>query len=56
MNVLDTEREFLRGSPERDLSKNLIGEGARHDEGRMTGGTAIRQPVNTGCLTTIVDY
>jgi len=30
---VDTKGELLRGRPESDLSENLVGEGARHDEG-----------------------
>lgn len=37
---MDTKREFLGRSPEGDLGQNLVGKGARHDEGRMAGGTA----------------
>lgn len=29
---VNAEREFLRGSPESDLSENLVSEGARHHE------------------------
>ena len=32
---VDTKGELLRGRPEGDLSENLVGEGARHDEGRV---------------------
>ena len=37
---VDTERELLGGGPEGDLSEDLVGERARHDERRVTGGTA----------------
>ena len=29
---VDSKREFFRGSPESDLSENLVSEGARHHE------------------------
>lgn len=34
------ERVLLRGSPESDLGKNLVGEGAGHDEGRVSGSAS----------------
>jgi hypothetical protein len=37
---VDAEREFLRGSPESDLSENLVSEGARHHEGGVSSSTA----------------
>ena len=37
---VDTERERGRVGPQGDLGKNLVGEGARHDERWVTGGTA----------------
>ena len=39
LNVLGTESSIL-GLEQHDLCKNLVGEGARHDEGRVTGGTS----------------
>lgn len=39
LNVLLAESGIL-GLEESDLSKDLVGEGAGHDEGRVTGGTA----------------
>jgi hypothetical protein len=35
---VDAERELLRGCPEGDLSEDLVGEGAGHDEGRVSSG------------------
>jgi hypothetical protein len=32
--------ELLRSGPKRDLCEDLIAEGARHDEGGMSSGTA----------------
>ena len=37
---VDTERELLRGCPEGDLSEDLVGEGAGHDEGRVSGSAS----------------
>lgn len=37
---VDTERELLGGSPESNLSEDLVGERAGHDERGVTGGTA----------------
>lgn len=37
---VNAERELLGGSPQRDLSKDLVCKGARHDKGRVTSGTA----------------
>ncbi len=37
---VDTEREFLRGSPESNLRKGLVGKGARHDEGRVSSAAS----------------
>lgn len=37
---VDTEREFFRSRPEGNLSKHLVGEGAGHDEGRVSGSTS----------------
>jgi hypothetical protein len=39
LDVLGTENGIL-GLEQSDLSKDLVGEGAGHDEGRVTGGTA----------------
>lgn len=39
-NLLDTKRELLGGSPKSDLCENLVAEGAGHDEGWVTSGTA----------------
>jgi hypothetical protein len=33
---VDTERELLRRGPQGDLSQDLVGERARHDERRVT--------------------
>ena len=38
---VDAKRELLRGRPEGDLSENLVGEGARHDE-RWVSGSASK--------------
>jgi hypothetical protein len=35
-----TQRKRVGGLPKRDLSKNLVAEGAGHDERWVTGGTA----------------
>jgi hypothetical protein len=35
-----TERELLGGRPQRDLCKNLVREGARHNERWVAGGAA----------------
>ena len=40
------DRELARVGPERDLSQNLVGERARHDEGGVTSGTAASTRVN----------
>ena len=37
---VDAERELLRGSPEGDLGKNLVGERAGHDERRVTSSAS----------------
>lgn len=37
---VDTDWEFLGGSPEGDLSENLVSKGARHHEGGMSSSTA----------------
>jgi len=37
---MDAERELLRGGPEGDLGKNLVGERAGHDERRMASGAS----------------
>ena len=37
---VDAEGELLRGRPEGDLSENLVGEGARHDEGWVPGSAS----------------
>jgi hypothetical protein len=37
---VDAERELLGGRPEGDLSEDLVGEGAGHDEGRVSGSTS----------------
>jgi hypothetical protein len=37
---VDAERELLRSRPEGDLSEDLVGEGAGHDEGRVSGSTS----------------
>lgn len=42
MSLLHSERELLRGCPERDLGEDLVAEGTRHDEGGVTGGAAVR--------------
>lgn len=34
------ERELFGGRPEGDLREDLVGKGARHDEGRVSGGAA----------------
>lgn len=39
LDVLLAERGIL-GLEQGDLGQDLVGEGARHDEGRVTGGTA----------------
>jgi hypothetical protein len=36
---VDAEGELLRGGPEGDLGKDLVGERARHHEGRVASGT-----------------
>jgi hypothetical protein len=36
---VDTERESLRGGPQSNLGQDLVGEGAGHNEGRVTSGT-----------------
>jgi hypothetical protein len=35
------KRELLGGGPEGDLGKDLVSEGARHDERRVTSSTAV---------------
>jgi hypothetical protein len=42
-----TKWEFLRSRPEGDLGQHLIGEGARHNERRVTSGTAVFSLSNT---------
>lgn len=42
---VDAERELLGGGPESDLSEDLVGERAGHDERGVTGGTAIERRV-----------
>jgi len=37
---VDAEGELLRSSPESDLSKDLVGEGARHDEGWVSSSAS----------------
>ena len=37
---VNTEGELLGGRPEGDLSENLVGEGARHDEGRVSSSAS----------------
>jgi len=37
---VNAKREFLRGSPEGDLSKNLVSERARHYKGGVSSSTA----------------
>ena len=37
---VDTEGEFLRGSPKGNLSENLVREGARHHKGGVSSSTA----------------
>ena len=37
---VNTEREFLGGSPKGNLSENLISEGARHHERGVSSSTA----------------
>ena len=37
---VDAEGEFLRGRPESDLSENLVGEGAGHDEGWVSSSAS----------------
>ena len=37
---VDAERELLGSLPEGNLSKDLVGEGAGHDEGRVASRTA----------------
>lgn len=37
---VDAKRELLRGRPEGDLSENLVGEGAGHDERWMSGSAS----------------
>ena len=37
---VNAESELTRVGPESDLSEDLVGEGARHDERWVTGGTA----------------
>lgn len=37
---VDAERELARVGPESDLGKDLIGEGAGHDERGVAGSTA----------------
>jgi len=39
---MDAEREFLRGRPQSDLGKSLIGKGTRHDPRGMSGGASRR--------------
>ena len=34
------KRELLRGGPERNLSQDLVGEGAGHDEGGVASGAS----------------
>lgn len=40
---VDTERELLGGGPEGDLGEDLVGEGAGHDERRVTSSTSNRR-------------
>ena len=37
---MDTERELFGSRPEGDLSENLVGEGAGHDEGWMSSSAS----------------
>lgn len=37
---MDTKRELFRSRPEGDLSENLVGKGARHDEGWVSGSAS----------------
>jgi hypothetical protein len=37
---VDAERKFLRGSPEGDLSEDLVSEGARHHKGGVSSSAA----------------
>lgn len=37
---VDAKRELLRGRPESDLSENLVGEGAGHNERRVSGSAS----------------
>jgi hypothetical protein len=37
---MHTKRELFRSGPKRDLGEDLVAEGARHDEGRMSSSTA----------------
>ena len=47
---MHAEREFLRRGPEGDLGEDLVAEGAGHDEGRVTSGTAGLELANQQVL------